>query len=335
MSGRSNGSNGALVQFKGDTKRRSRDSDDIKKFIAKSARYKKDIQSLADLIKQDAELPSSNIVVRSLSRVALKITPDFIRDRYMPHSLMIAGTEDCEPLDYIENLSRRNMDNIQDAINDLLSVIKSKTEEINELKITLNDAIENNWDAKRLQELFYEGAGIELRGLMADVLDARYEYLPQESKDAIRKRLLEKLQRTIQIGEHFIHALQKLLIIQLDCCDESAIQLFGYVKHAGPMKALKESASSINDMNTSFLAMKQALVSTFELSIGIIEDTIDHGKLLEGRAILSPEMSDMFKEAAEHLDAKIVQREKDRIASARALPELTIGTGNNVKQLKE
>ena len=274
----------------------------IQENIRNLQKCKKDLDGINSLVQKALDLPV-NRKRRLMGKILNKILPTALY-RWMPSTVVKFAAEEQDVLEFLERLLRENVDNVQGALRGIAVCAAEKRQAMDELEMDLDTAQKEQWDARTLQQYIAGKAGVEIYDEVAHLLDREFHVLPDEDKERRKDELLIQLRSNIAVGETLMDTLRKVCVAGIQVFHKGVEQYFNYVNFYKPIAAIRDSAKTMVDMNTSMFAARDALVATFKASVVAIEVALDAAKMTQAYSIVSDEVKEVLEAGQKRLEAR-------------------------------
>ncbi len=245
----------------------------------------------------------------------------------MPRGVQKIILEDSDALELIEGLMRRNITNTQATLQNVAKVAVQKKLEIEGVKRDIERAVEEGWDAKRLQTYLAQKADIQIMPEVSKMLDEKFNFLSEEERERRKQKLLQHLGNKVEGMEKLIELLRTVGESALEVFDHAVLQYNSYMTIYKPIAIIRDSALIMTDTNESMYAARDALVETIKRAASAFQVALEASAAVKRYAIASPEMNKFLEEKTLELRESLERvREEERqealeASDQRALPE--------------
>lgn len=239
------------------------------------------------------------------------IIPQRFYDK-LPDPLVKFVAEEYDVLELIERMMRSNINNVQEALRNLANCAVEKREMLEELRRDIEKAREENWDAQRLHKYMLEKAQLEVLPEIEQMLSAQEALLPQEEKGKRQEDLLSQLEANVVIGQELTNTLGQVCSAGISVFHRAAGQYFDYINVYGPVTVIRGAARTLTDTNNAMYASKDAVVTTFQISIKAIGVAVEAANMVSKYSLGSADMKGLMQSEQKRLAEKIKLLESAR-----------------------
>ena len=284
---------------------------ELKDIIARMNKSVKNLQSSSKLLKKVLGLPQNRM--KSLfARALRKVVPNALHE-YIPEGVAIFISEELDLLDFTEGRLRGNTNEAQMTAGDMALMAISQRDQLDQSRDDLTQAIEEDWDAKRLRAYLSEKVGIEIDPNIEKLLDDRYDYLPLEERQRRKDNLLKRLDIGLNNRRELCESVAKACAVQLDTLDEINLQLYEFVAIKRPLAVLRDAGITMTENARAILATSAVVQDTFERSIQEFEAIIEIVPMFDKHALSSADMNQRFVNGRKRLEIGLAKIEQGRV----------------------
>lgn len=229
----------------------------------------------------------------------LSLVPTLFR-RFLPGVWQVEsehGIKERPPiLEELDRQMREGINNVQDVMQRLAAAAMTKFDECAHLEASVAQAKKDEWNARELQEFIAAESGIDIRQEIRDLLDEKFDYLPEKEKRRIRKELLQRLAETSKTGKELMGLLKDVCVAGLEVLEQQIVQYYQYKLAVEPIINIQKAAHEFTEGDASVYKSRVALATVATRSIVAIRVAMRVAKLARQFAIASPEMDAILRD---------------------------------------
>ena len=219
----------------------------------------------------------------------------------LPSPLLKLMAEDRDALEFMERELRKNVDRLEEALDQLSHISLQKEAELKDLLADIASAKEKNLNARELQEYMAESSGITISESIAKMLDDEFSVLTDEEKEMRKQSLLKNLEQNAEGYGALMRLLGSAVIAGLRNLHYGMTQYYAYVNYYKPFIVLRDSAGVMTDMSRANFTAKDALCLTAERSVQAIKVVLKGLELASEYAIASPDTRQFLDAKADEI----------------------------------
>jgi len=288
------------------------------------------MKNLGRLVEEVANIPSEQdegLIYRTArhlipKRFVSRLVPELVHERMPGFSKFVS--EEADLLDRGETMLRCNTNDIQEGLRDTAQVAKKEKARIYDLQHDLQQAVDEKWDAKKLQEYLAKEAEIEvLYEEVADLLDNEYGLLSDEVKEERKRSILESLKLNLELKARNIDLLNEVCKKRVIAFHDSAAQLFFYTQMKDCVRQIRNAAENSAETYTQLYGVRDALMLTIKESVdtlGQVADLCEEGRKF---SIASADMKTLMEISADKLRKSHQKLLAGNVKSNKSLVETT------------
>lgn len=282
---------------------KARKDKELKNRLETLADYGEDLENFDDKIKTALEMNPTGA-----RRVVGKLINAFLPERFqaaLPEGLMLAAGEEGDILIYLGTECRSNVNNIQEAVINVIGCAKETYEEYQKLEEDLTTAEENNWDAQELLRYLAEETEIDIDERVMDLLDRQFGLLSDEEKEKEGKALLEDLKNVLAMKKVNIQGMSPVCVASLHTLRKAIIGLYNFESVVKPHYAIKKAAEQLIKTNATLFDARDVLEGTVRTSMGAIRAVLEVAKSGDKYSVVSEDMRRVMIEEARKLEKQL------------------------------
>ncbi|MBI2669654.1 MAG: hypothetical protein HYX20_00685 [Candidatus Yanofskybacteria bacterium] len=274
---------------------------ELKVIATKMRRSRETLQRIEKLVNKTFNLPSKS-GHNFLSKLFYTVMPNMILDKLPGFVTRNLPPEELNYIHATEQLVRGYTNDVQAVIKKTRKAMEELNGTLIQLRANLQQAEEENWDAKRLQEHITQLAGFQTDEEVSGLLSAEFDrYLSDGEKEIRRINLLDILRTMIQTGEKNMCLLARFGNSELQTFQKAVIQLAGFVKFKNAAIVMKEAAEVVTGTNESVFIARDVLMVTIEQSIQAMESGLEAVAIMPKYLITGTDMQELLKRGTKQL----------------------------------
>lgn len=275
----------------------------LQESIAAVEKSKNDFVELNNYIRHILDLPTNRAKSWFAKGLNFLIPKRFYPK--LPNMLVKLIAEELDALEATEGVFRTKVNNIQMGVKDLTHAIKQKGAEIETLRSDFEQAQEKNWNARELHEYMLDKAGLEVDEEIAELLDDKFNVLSEKEKESRKQRLLQQLERNVSQGRSLVVVGVKACYAGLEVFEAWAGEYYNFVSFYKPLAAIRNSAETMIEGAQVMYASRDALASTFDVSVHAIENALEAVRKCKDYSIVSADMQKLLETGNKKIDDKL------------------------------
>lgn len=282
---------------------KARKDKELKDRLEKLADYGNDLENFNDKMRGALELNPSGA-----QKVVGKLINTFLPERFhsvLPERLILAAGEEGDILLYLGTQCRKNVNDIQGAVIDVIDCAKETYGEYQKLEEDLAAAEENNWDAQELLQYLADETEIVIDPRVMDLLDRQFGLLSDEEKKKEGKELLEELKNVLAMKKVNIQGLGPVCIASLHTLRKGIIGLYNFESVVKPHYTIKKAAEQLVKTNATLFDARDVLEGTIRTSMGAIRAVLEAAKSGDKYSVVSEDMQRVMIEEAKKLEKQL------------------------------
>ncbi|MDP3696777.1 MAG: hypothetical protein Q8R55_01970 [Candidatus Taylorbacteria bacterium] len=316
--------NGSLVPIRNSMSRRPemRSASDrtLQEAIESIKESAEEFENLDNRLREELDVPldrTKSLMARLLNMV---IPKRFYSD--LPGLVRYIG-ESQDVIVQIGSDKRRHVNKIQEGLRDLYQAATAKKEQLAELRVQIETAQKENWNARQLQEYVAKSVNIDIHGEISKLLDQEFGILGEEEQEARKQQLLDQLHRFVVGGERFMKLMAGAVSGGLSVFSAGVASYFEYELFEQDTIKLREAARAFVDVNKGIYAGRAAIAGTVQVSVDGIRKAIKMAELYNKYSMVSDDFLKILDEA-EGLVSKDVKALTDSSPRPKALPVIDV-----------
>ena len=286
--------------------------------IKKLEESRKRLSRLNKVIRSRLSLGRGARIAEYCGKVISPLVPDKVRE-YLPASIIPFCSEEVDALALIEQSQRSNLTDIQLSLNAMATVARNKRTELDSLKMDIETARREEWDAERLQRYITTRAGIKLYDEVSRLLSSEFQTLPVKEKELRKEHLLARLDSNIEVGKTLMNMLVEVCLAGLETFHYATAEYHDYVHTYRPISVIRDAAKTLARTNETMYLGGDALVATSTESLKAIECVLDTARLTEQYSVASARSKEAFERGRQSLREKILMFRESQKENQRAL----------------
>jgi len=251
------------------------------KVFEELGRSKKELQDLGREIDRelDFQMTPWQKVARKVMRGASFLP--FVGKRAQQYS---------DPLSTIEFRLRDFLNGIQSSLGKLADIARSKNEETIQLQEDLARAIQEEWTLDQLRNYLIEKSGIAVYDQVKELMDFELSRMSEEEKKKKREVFLADMRANVMAGGQLMGLLEQTVMNALGVFEGALMQYRSFVTIAAPIKAIRDTASTLVDTTDAMYLASGVLKQTLEKSVEAIEAAGEAARMAESYRVNNPDM---------------------------------------------
>lgn len=282
---------------------KARKDKELKDRLEKLADYGDDLENFNDKMKGALEMNPSGA-----RRVVGKLINTFLPERFqsaLPERLMLAAGEEGDILIYLGTECRSNVNNIQEAVINVIDCARETYEEYQKLEEDLATAEENNWNAQELLQYLADETEIEIDERVTNMLDRQFGFLSDEEKEKEGKALLEDLRNVLATKKVNIQGMSPVCVASLHTLRKAIVGLYNFESVVKPHYTIKKAAEQLVKTNATLFDARDVLEGTIRTSMGAIRAVLEAAKSGDKYSVVSEDMQRVMIDEAKKLEKQL------------------------------
>lgn len=282
---------------------KARKDKELKTRLETLADYGEDLENFDEKIKTALEMNPTGA-----RRIVGKLINTFLPERFqaaLPEGLMLAAGEEGDILKYLGTECRSNVNNIQEAVIDVIDCAKETYEECQKLEEDLATAEENHWNAQELLQYLAGEIKIDIDEQVMDLLDRQFGLLSDEEKEKEGKELMEELRNVLAMKKVNIQGMSPVCVASLHTLRKAVIGLYNFESVVKPHYTIKKAAEQLVKTNATLFDARDVLEGTIRTSMGAIRAVLEAAKSGDKYSVVSEDMQRVMIEEAKKLEKQL------------------------------
>lgn len=298
---------------------------DFRTIVKRMANVRKQFESTEKMIRSVFGL-EGNIAKRWLSKSLNRAIPKRWREKF-PDTVITFIAEDQDLIVFTEHRMRSQITEAQSCVKDLGDTAKGMKVAIRGQVAELKQARgEERWDAKRLQQLKNEKAGIKVDPEVEELLDDKLNILSPEQREKLREKYLDQLDSNLANQEAICDDLILRTLACLEMFDLLVTQYLDFVTVQKPLILIRDSSKSLLNDSQAMYAARAVITETYRDAMRAMDVAFDAAKMVEMYSI-GPEFRKLCEDGQRHLVHKLkeLDQAQGKLLTTRGSPKMLSG----------